>query len=264
MLFAMIENKIREFEEIGYTVLDNIIPKHKVQSLNKELQETADRYGKVNNGVTYLATTINFCQSFDTYLIDPLVNKIINHFLGEDYRISSTSTQINETNNKKGDWHADWPFCVFNGGNINKPFPNKVIHITCIFMLVDFNKNVGSTLVKPKSHLLDSNPTFEDKPYYGNYDDQVNITSSAGSVFIMDSRLWHASDINKTSKRRTSLVVRYAPWWLNLEVFRLGSLDRKKIIEDKNKFGSLYPSVKKESYDKIHNDVKPLFEHWLE
>ena len=77
----MIKNKIREFAELGYTVMDNIIPEHKVQSLNKELQETADRYGKVNDGVTYLATTINFCQSFDKYLIDPRINEIINHFL---------------------------------------------------------------------------------------------------------------------------------------------------------------------------------------
>ena len=131
-------------------------------------------------------------------------------------------------------------------------------------MLVDFSKDVGSTLIKPKSHLLETNPTFEDVPYYGDYDDQINVTGSAGSVFVMDSRLWHASDTNKTNQRRTSLVVRYAPWWLNLEVFRMGSLDRKKIIEDKNRFGSLYPSVTKESFDKINNDVKPLFEHWLE
>ena len=131
-------------------------------------------------------------------------------------------------------------------------------------MLVDFNKNVGSTLVRPKSHLLDTNPTFESAPYYGSYDDQVNIEGSAGSVFLMDSRLWHASDTNKSDKRRTSLVVRYAPWWLNLEVFRPGSYDRKKIIEDKNRFGSLYPSVTKIAFNKIDDEVKPLFEHWLE
>ena len=80
----------------------------------------------------------------------------------------------------------------------------------------------------------------------------------------MDSRLWHASDVNKSNKRRTSLVVRYAPWWLNLEVFRPNSFDRKKIIEEKNKFGSLYPSVKKDAFSKINDEVKPLFEHWLE
>ena len=208
----MIEKKIKEFDEIGYTILENVIPNNKVQKINKELQETADKYGKNNNGVTYLATTINFCQSFDKYLIETNLQKLIKHFLGDDFRISSTSTQINETNNKKGDWHADWPFCVFNGGNINKPFPKKVLHITGIFMLVDFNKNVGSTLVKPKSHLLETNPTFEGDPYYGKYDDQVNIEGRAGSVFLMDSRLWHASDTNKSNIRRTSLVVRYAPW----------------------------------------------------
>ena len=260
----MIIKKIKEFEENGYTILEDIIPQNEVKLLNLELQESADKFGKNNNGVTYLATTINFCQSFDKYLIHPDIKHLMLHYLGEDYRISSTSTQINEQNNKKGDWHADWPFCVFNGGNINKPFPKKVLHITCIFMFVDFDKEFGSTLVKPKSHLLETNPTFEGDPYYGDYEDQINIKGKAGSVFVMDSRLWHASDVNKSNKRRTSLVVRYAPWWLNLEVFRPNSFDRKKIIEEKNKFGSLYPSVKKDAFSKINDEVKPLFEHWLE
>ena len=42
-------------------------------------------------------------------------------------------------------------------------------------MFVDFDKEVGSTLVKPKSHLLETNPTFEGDPYYGDYEDQINI-----------------------------------------------------------------------------------------
>ena len=204
----MIIKKIKEFDENGYTILEDIIPQNEVKLLNLELQKSADKFGKNNNGVTYLATTINFCQSFDKYLIHPDIKHLMLHYLGEDYRISSTSTQINEQNNKKGDWHADWPFCVFNGGNINKPFPKKVLHITCIFMFVDFDKEVGSTLVKPKSHLLETNPTFEGDPYYGDYEDQINITGKAGSVFVMDSRLWPASDVNKSNKRRTSLVVR--------------------------------------------------------
>ena len=95
----MIEKKIKEFDEIGYTILENVIPTNKVQKINKELQETADKYGKNNNGVTYLATTINFCQSFDKYLIDFNLQQIIEYFLGDDFRISSTTTQINETNN---------------------------------------------------------------------------------------------------------------------------------------------------------------------
>ena len=117
----MIIKKIEEFEENGYTILEDVIPQNEVHLLNLELQESADKFGKNNNGVIYLATTINFCQSFDKYLIHPDIKHLMLHYLGEDYRISSTSTQINDQNNKKGDWHADWPFCVFNGGNINKP-----------------------------------------------------------------------------------------------------------------------------------------------
>ena len=47
-------------------------------------------------------------------------------------------------------------------------------------------------------------------------------------------------------------------------IFQANSEIKKKGIEDKNKFGSLYPSVTKIAFDKIDDDVKPLFEHWLE
>ena len=131
-------------------------------------------------------------------------------------------------------------------------------------MLDDFTKSNGSTLLRPKSHLFGTNPTYERIKYYGNYSDQINCQSLAGSVLIMDSKIWHASDVNKTNKRRVGLVVRYAPWWLNLEVFKPLSHDRKKLVEDKKIFGSLYPLISKESFNKIHEKAKPLFSHWTE
>ena len=54
----MIIKKIEEFEENGYTILEDVIPQNEVQLLNLELQDSADKFGKNNNGVTYLATTI--------------------------------------------------------------------------------------------------------------------------------------------------------------------------------------------------------------
>ena len=45
----MIIKKIKEFEENGYTILEDVIPKNEVQLLNLELQESADKFGKNNN-----------------------------------------------------------------------------------------------------------------------------------------------------------------------------------------------------------------------
>ena len=79
----------------------------------------------------------------------------------------------------------------------------------------------------------------------------------------MDSRTWHAVAVNRTSERRASLVVRYAPWWLNLDVFMPGSEDRKIIVEEPGIFGSSYPAVTRDGYDRIADKAKPLFRHWL-
>ena len=42
----MIIKKIEEFEENGYTILEDVIPQNEVQLLNLELQESADKFGK--------------------------------------------------------------------------------------------------------------------------------------------------------------------------------------------------------------------------
>ena len=47
---------------------------------------------------------------------------------------------------------------------------------------------------------------------------EINVTGPTGSVLLFDSRLWHSTSPNETDAPRVALAVRYAPWWLNLEV----------------------------------------------
>jgi hypothetical protein len=44
--------------------------------------------------------------------------------------------------------------------------------------------------------------------------------AKAGSVLVQDSRLWHTGGVNTSDAVRTSVVVRYAPWWLSVEFGR--------------------------------------------
>ena len=54
-------------------------------------------------------------------------------------------------------------------------------------------------------------------PRHERYPSEIQVEGEAGSVLVMDSRLWHASGPNGTPEPRVAFGVRYAPWWLNLE-----------------------------------------------
>ena len=49
---------------------------------------------------------------------------------------------------------------------------------------------------------------------------EVQVVAKAGSVLVQDSRLWHTGGVNTSDAVRTSVVVRYAPWWLSVEFGR--------------------------------------------
>jgi len=50
------------------------------------------------------------------------------------------------------------------------------------------------------------------------YSTEINAAGTASSVLVFDSRLWHAIAPNRGAEPRVGVVIRYAPWWLNLEV----------------------------------------------
>ncbi len=252
-----------KIREQGYCILKGIIPEDEVGRIRNDIVEAADTFGTKTPKNTYLATTINHTQSFAPYVADPQIMAIIESFFGPYARVSSSSTQINEPGNERGEWHADWPYSPFNAGYIPKPIPDLVMHLTSLFMMVDFTRENGGTLIRPGSHKWDTNPAYENESGYDDYPDQIHGEGTAGSVLLMDSRIWHAIAENKTTTRRVALVVRYAPWWLNLDVFMPGSEDRKMIVDEPGIFGSLYPAVTQEAYDRIDDSAKPLFRHWL-
>jgi hypothetical protein len=139
------------------------------------------------------------------------------------------------------------------------------MHITTLWMLSSFAAENGGTLVLPGSHRSPTNPTAGGglDPHQ-QFAGEMNATGPAGSVLVMDSRLWHATAPNRTGESRTALAVRYAPWWLNLEVLRPESEERKHLCEKSGKSENSVPSIRRDVYDRLPQKVQPLYRHWLE
>ena len=137
---------------------------------------------------------INYDQSFAPYLADGRLMTLLKGVLGAHVRISMTTGTVTEPGNTRGDWHADWPFNQRNAGSFPTPYPDIVAHITTIWMLAPFTAESGGTLVVSGSHRMDNNPTGNNGVDPSErYPTEINATGDAGSVLVMDSRLWHAN-----------------------------------------------------------------------
>ena len=98
---------VEQIRERGYAVVEGIIPAADVGRIRDDIVAAADEFGSKDPRNTYLATTINYTQSFAPYVADARILAIVESFFGPHARVSSTSTQINERDNKRGEWHAD-------------------------------------------------------------------------------------------------------------------------------------------------------------
>ena len=149
-------------------------------------------------------------------------------------------------------------------GHIAAPYPDAVMHMTSIWMLTSFTSENGGTLIVPGSHWRRDNPTGENGiAKFEAYPGEIQITGSPGTILVMDSRLWHATAPNRSDQPRVGLAIRYAPWWLNLNVLLPGSQERLRLQRETGLRENEVPPVPVEVYERLPAEVKPLFEHWV-
>jgi hypothetical protein len=252
----------------GFCVVEDVIPDDRCAEIRARLMEVVQRerqsYANAPPNVGFVPSIINHEQSFAEYLADEKLMSLVGPLLGEHLRISFTSAIINEPGNDRGGWHADWPFNQNNAGHIPAPYPDVLMHITTLWMLSPFEVENGGTLVLPGSHRCPTNPTAENGPDPNSrFASETHAAGSAGSVLVMDSRLWHATAPNQGNVPRVALAVRYAPWWLDLEVLRPESHQRQRMCNESGKSDNIVPSIRRDVFDRLPDAVRPLYRHWI-
>jgi hypothetical protein len=250
----------------GWCALENIIPAQEVENIRNSVLQTVEEYRRDSaaENIGFVPGLISQNQSFAPYLADSRLMSLLDEMLGHDIRISFTSAIVNEPDNERGHWHADWPFNQSNAGHVPAPYPDALFHITTLWMLSPFSDENGGTLIVPGSHRSNNNPTGNNGiDAHANVPGEMNATGSAGSVLVMDSRLWHATAPNHTNEPRVALAIRYAPWWLNLDILMPESAERKHMVDRQNRKENEVPHVPQMVYDQLPEDVKPLYRHWV-
>ncbi|MFT5086207.1 MAG: ectoine hydroxylase-related dioxygenase (phytanoyl-CoA dioxygenase family) [Candidatus Latescibacterota bacterium] len=274
---------VEQIGRAGFCLLEGVIPKEKVDPIRAEVsrvqaehhadserekEATRARGHRIGaRGVGSMRQVINATQAFAAHLADRQVMDIVEGCFGLWSRISCTDCVINEPGNERGYWHADWPYNQTNASHVLSPYPDCLMHLSTIWMLTDFRADNGGTWVLPASHRTLQNPSSgamdsvdRDGPLPG----EVQVEGKAGSVLIYDSRLWHAVAANTSSERRVALLVRYAPWWLNLNPTQPGSPEYQMMVAETG--GKIYevPPLQKDIYEQLPNAVQTLYRHWVQ
>ena len=60
------------------------------------------------------------------------------------------------------------------------------------------------------------------------------------------------------------VVVRYAAWWLNLQILRPGSGERELMVESAQAQENDVPLLPRAVYDRMKPEVQKLFRHWID
>lgn len=261
----------------GFYVMHDVVTEEEAERIRQSVWETAAgrKSGAASESVApsrrslpssvdFQAGLISKDQSFAEHLANPKILGVAEALFGEHVRVSFTSAIINNPGNPRSGWHADWPFNQEVAGHIPTPYPDMVAHLTTIWMWSPFSEETGGTLIVPGSHRSDNNPTGENGvDPMAPYPTELNATGGAGSVLLFDSRCWHATATNTSDEPRVGLAVRYAPWWLNLDVLMPGSEEQMRMGEEAGYLTNNVPPVPSEVYERLPSKVQPLFRHWV-
>ena len=246
-------------------MLETVIPPGVVEEVRDSVLATAaaHKVADPRSRLDKVSGLINFDQSFAPFLAEPRLLGLCKALLGEHVRVSYTTCMVTHPGNERGAWHADWPFNQQNAGHVKAPYPDAVLHLTTIWMLTPFTADTG-TLVVPGSHRRPDNPSGDvGVDPHRSHPEEAAVEGDAGSVLVMDSRLWHAISPNRSGEPRVALPIRFAPWWLNLDSLRPGSDERQRLTAG-GLSENVVPLVPAEVFARLPEGVKPLFRHWVE
>ena len=276
-----VKSILQHLELEGFCIVKNVIPEDKVEAVrdsvitvvDQESKKMADKMATIRGkghriggeGIDNVPQLITHTQTFAPYIADERVLGTAEAMFGPYVKTSSTLGLINRPGNSRGYWHSDWPFNQTVANHVPAPYPDAALHLSSIWMLTSFNKISGGTLVVPGSHRMPNNPSGDNGVDRNSpYPTEVNATGDPGSVLLFDSRLWHAVPPNKSNDPRIAIVIRFAPWWLNLEVEKAGSPEHQRIVVETNGKGVPTPLIPRPVFENLPEKVKPLYRYWVQ
>ena len=128
----------------------------------------------------------------------PIALELVRYVIGESFLLSNFSANVTAPGSGAMGMHADQ-------GYMPAPWPPYALAVNVAWALDDFSETNGATRFVPLSHRRDHGPDSKMGP-----DSSQPIECPAGSVFVMDGRVWHQTGANRTpDQTRAGLFAYY-------------------------------------------------------
>jgi Phytanoyl-CoA dioxygenase (PhyH) len=249
---------IDDFVSEGFCYLKDVIGAGHIDRVRASVERDVWAHNYLQRPTGYVPGFLRFNQDIAPYAASPPIMHLVESFFGKHARISMVSGIVNGVGIPRGLLHSDWPYNQKSAAHIPPPYPDAVLHIVTMWMLTDFTADNGGTIVVPGSHRKPCHPVEgQDQPYPG----EIQLVGKAGTVAAFDARLWHAVAPNVSGTDRVAVLIRYAPWWLNLDTLRPGTIDHQDIVAANNGQDSVVPPLSRAEFERLPGSVKPMLRY---
>ena len=212
--------QLRQFDELGYVIIPNVFDADDLAEMRAEvdrLQKIEGKFGghevHIEPGALRLSNLFNKSSAFDRCLKCAPTLAAAHHLMGE-IRVYSLNARAPGKGHGQQPLHSDAPRAYQDDWRV----------VNTMVMLDDMTEDNGPTRVVPGSHKLvpinvpDINMneikkiemTKEDelivpKDPQATHPKEVHLTGKAGSIAVINGRIWHGGTRNETGAARRVL-----------------------------------------------------------
>ena len=211
---------LKDLDQHGAAILSGVLSSAETADVRRRLLDGAVRSeadGVPTRGYAFdpdqrnqrVFHLFNLDPVFVDLIRHPAALQFVQHALGPEFLISNFSANITAPGSQKMILHADQ-------GYVPAPWPAHPLACNVAWLLDDFTEENGGTRFIPGSHRHGHSPD----PAATH--DTVAIEAPAGSLLVMDGRVWHQTGENRSADcQRAALFAReLARFAEGLESFR--------------------------------------------
>ncbi|MBI4551302.1 MAG: phytanoyl-CoA dioxygenase family protein [Candidatus Latescibacteria bacterium] len=201
-----IEQLKLELDEYGFVILENQLPADEIDRMATRLVEIMNQQPDADRLDQGLQALLDYDDIFIPLVTNPAFLELARHTLGEGFRLAEVGARWLKPGAPAQSLHADVPL-----GRFPQPLPDVCFVLNSIWMLTDFTREIGATLLMPFSHHTRRRP----RPGVA-YNHLVAAEAPRGSIVIFHGGLWHCGGANTTrDQHRLGVSVPYFAAWMD-------------------------------------------------
>ena len=203
------ETQKQELDKQGCILIPDVLSAEEIEMYRADVLRLAaaeQRDGSArrhtDNHGQHVRWLVNKGEIYERLVAHPKVMPFFEYLLGEDYTLSTLTSNIIEPGAPDGGYHVDSVL-----GTMPEPLPSFPVVANSLWLLDDFTPENGGTRYVPGIHRQGIKPPpgttrlpDEIRP------DEVRVTAPKGSVFLFNGAVWHSAGANKTGRARIALI----------------------------------------------------------